>query len=176
MRFLTIIVSVFVLSSLAYAQDPTHMHKDNYMSFCMSKRDSEAYCKCTMKAVDLDVAKRKANMEKMLANDTAKQNRSSKNAIKLFIRKKMAKNEEEIQADCEVMRGHANGSVTDEAFTKVFSGRKAGAYLTRMKDRVCFQASSKTEEQYKNKKYEYINASYIMTADNICHRKHLGQN
>lgn len=175
MRFLTIIVSVFVLTSTAYAQDPTHMHKDEYMSFCMSKRDSEAYCKCTMKAVDLDVAKRKANMEKILNNKSAQQEKRYKNTVKFFLKKRLAKNEDEIQADCEVMRGHADGKVSEEEFTKLFSGRKGGVYKTRMERNICFQGGAKVAEKYKNKEYEYINASYIMTGDNACHRKHLSQ-
>ena len=175
-RLILTLVSVLFVSSNVFAADPTRVHKDDYMSFCMSKRDSKAYCKCTMKAVDADIAKRKTNMEKILKNEKANTEKGYKHTISLALRKRVVKDEAEIHADCDIMRGHAEGKISDAKYSETFSGRKAGFYVDRLKSRVCFANAaddSKTAELYNKKDYEYVNASYIMTADNQCRREHL---
>ncbi|WP_025899187.1 hypothetical protein [Sneathiella glossodoripedis] len=170
------ILFIVTVSAGAQAADPTRIHKDDYLSFCISKKDSEAFCRCSLDIVDAEVAKRKGFMERDLHSAQVKIKKKYEGVIKLAIRKRIVKDEAEIQADCDIMRGHAEGEVSDAKFEETFSGHKAGFYVDRLKNRVCFAdlaSQSKTAELYEKKDYEYINASYVIGAAVECRRTHL---
>ena len=177
MKFLLPLVgSLLFFSSNAYSEDPTRIHKNDYLKFCMEKRDSQAYCECTLEAVNTDIEKRKVRMETMIANEKAKSEKAYNFALKRLMKMKAVSSEDEISADCEVMRSFQAGEITEDEYGKIFSDKKSGYYKAKIEGELCASQGtnkSKNAELYESKDYEYVNASYIMTADNKCHRQFL---
>ena len=122
------------------------------------------------------MAKRKARMEKLIAGGTTREEKKYKQTIRLMIKKRIAKDEAEVLADCEVMKAYYDNKVSEQAFNETFIGNKAGFYKNWLKGIVCYaEQAEKSETQvlYDKKAYEYVNAASIMTVDNKCNREHL---
>lgn len=148
-------------------------HKDDFFNHCMSKRNNEGYCQCLKPAVEATVAKRKARLEKMIEGEDKK----PKQAMKLLLTKRLAKDESEILADCVVMRAHENKEISDQEFDNTFTGqkRKNGFYEGRLRKRICFDSDNKKRDMalYNSKDYEFVNPGSIMAGGNQCSREHL---
>lgn len=101
------ILFIVTVSAGAQAADPTRIHKDDYLSFCISKKDSEAFCRCSLDIVDAEVAKRKGFMERDLHSAQVKIKKKYEGVIKLAIRKRIVKDEpkfRQIATSCGAMR------------------------------------------------------------------------
>lgn len=168
------LTTIFMTPALSFAeqkkeQDPTHIHKDDYVEYCISRDKPEAFCQCNMTMVNDRIQARKARHETMIKG--AEERRQKKG--KMYIKRKWVKDTTELETVCTLVNQKENDEISEEEFNE-----KTASYqphiLREITKGSCTlsERDAKILKEYEEGEYKYVNAAYIMTNDNPC-KKHL---